>query len=193
MTRLCRLPFGFVPGRRLLSAGLSVLYALVCSGVPLPTPKKPVGAPFPCAERACGCATAEACWAGACCCYTAREKLAWADAHEFTPPAHFLRAVEREFEEAAAEANDCPHCATKKSCCPTPKLMPVKVGGWLVGLSALKCKGQMAGGLTVLPPALPATPAVAVPHPAVESFARGPARQPIDRPVCPPAPPPRVA
>lgn len=166
-----------------------LLYALVSSGLPIPTPRKPAGTPFPCAERACGCATADACWAGACCCFSAREKLAWADAHGFTPPAHFLRAVERELE-AATKADECPHCAAKKSCCSSPKSAPKPVGGWLVGLSALKCKGQSAGGLSVLPPALPPVPSAILAGPVARpSFARladqiASAR--ADRPASPP-------
>jgi hypothetical protein len=150
--RLRRLLARLKPGRRTLAAGLAVLHLVACGGLPVPTPKNPAGVPFPCAGRACGCATAEACWAGACCCFTAREKLAWAVGHDFTPPAHFLRAVERE-ERAESDAADCPSCAAKKACCAKPAAPAAP--GWLLGVSALKCKGEGAGGLLTLPPALP--------------------------------------
>jgi hypothetical protein len=180
-----------IPVRRPLSAGVVLLYALVCSGLPIPTSRKPAGTPFPCAGRACGCATADACWAGACCCFSAREKLAWATAHDYTPPAHFLRAVERELE-GTAEADECPSCAAKKACAANTKPTTTAAGGWLVGLSALKCKGQAAGGPTALPPSLPTPAGVSIDPPPAAGFARAPSARPVSRPAVPPVPPPRV-
>ena len=184
MPRLRRLLTRLKPGRRTVAAGLAVLHLVACGGLPVPAAGKPTGTPFPCAGRLCGCRTAEACWAGACCCFSAREKLAWAVAHDFAPPAHFLRAVEQE-----AEADDCPSCAAKRSCCAKPK--PVVPPGWLLGVSALRCKGDGAGGLILLPPALP-VPAVAVEPPAAPAFARSVPLAPTSRPAAPPVPPPRL-
>ena len=172
------------PGRRCVAAGLAALYLVAAGGLPVPKPGKPGGVPFPCSGRACGCGTAEACWAGACCCFSAREKLAWADARAFTPPAHFLRAVEREVAEAADE---CPACAAKKTCCSKPAAPAFS----LVVLGALKCRGEGAGGLLTLPSAVPVS-AVAVVPLAAPAFARPPSADPVSRPAVPPVPPPRL-
>ena len=117
-----------------MAAGLAGLYLVACGGLPVPAPRKPAGVPFPCAGRQCGCATADACWAGACCCFSAREKMAWADARRLTPPAHFFRAVERERADAADE---CPACAAGRC-----RATPARLAG-LVGVTALSARAKV--------------------------------------------------
>jgi hypothetical protein len=89
--------------RRVITWLLLGLYGLVASGLPLPfempLPGEPRGGdrvaafrlaakdrsrPFPCMDKACGCATAEQCFAN-CCCHTPAERLAWARAHNVEP------------------------------------------------------------------------------------------------------------
>lgn len=65
--------------------------------------------PFPCQSRPCGCSTAEACWAGDCCCFTIEEKLTWAESNGVEPPAHVRPLVE--------SRRSRPVQPKKKSCC----------------------------------------------------------------------------
>lgn len=81
--------------RRLFVAGLAVVYATTAIGVPLPmvasTTKS--GELFPCANCACGCATAEQCWRS-CCCHSLSERIAWAHEHNVRPPEYALAAAQ---------------------------------------------------------------------------------------------------
>jgi len=97
--------------RRAITWALLGLYCLVASGLPLPMGTRPLGTlptalgtakpggdrvatsrlaakdrsrPFPCMDKACGCATAEQCFAN-CCCHTPAERLAWARVHKVEP------------------------------------------------------------------------------------------------------------
>ncbi len=85
--------------------------------MPLPvvsSPTKDSSVPYPCQERPCGCASANECWAGDCCCFTLEEKLAWAESKGIEPPAHVRPAVEaRKARRAAAKKGCC--CSDKKS------------------------------------------------------------------------------
>jgi len=64
--------------------------------------------PFPCMNRPCGCASAEACWRG-CCCFTTSQKLAWAEAHGVTPPAFVVATATGQTAGVG--------CSTKSVCC----------------------------------------------------------------------------
>lgn len=66
-----------------------------------------VSEPFPCQSHSCGCASAHQCWT-ACCCYTPRQRLAWATRNGVTPPpsAHFSE------QDRLAAANDVAHDTT---------------------------------------------------------------------------------
>lgn len=96
-------------------AVLALLGQLVASvGLPVPVALAHNSSiPYPCQGRKCGCKTSEACWAGACCCFTMKEKITWAEANGVNAPAH-SRAV------ADAEQPKDDSCA-KQSCCP-PKI-----------------------------------------------------------------------
>lgn len=91
-------------------------HLLVASGLPLPLAIPPDGGghdaaarlaakdrsrPFPCMDKACGCASAERCFAG-CCCHTPGEQLAWARAHDVEPAV--LAALERRVAPTATHA-----------------------------------------------------------------------------------------
>jgi hypothetical protein len=68
-------------------------------------------------HRQCGCRTAQQCWRG-CCCFTNRQKLAWAKQNGVKAPEFVAVAAKREQKKAVA------------SCCSTKK----------VGVSALACQ-----------------------------------------------------
>jgi hypothetical protein len=134
--------------------------------------------PFPCQARPCGCLTAEQCWSGPCCCFTMKEKLAWAAENGFTPPASAVRLVEteqglRQTPATPPKASCCSKghsakAAPKSSCCeprrdhatnsekPAPSAPVVK---WVLGIAAQHCHGEAFAGLgsvtLAVPPVLP--------------------------------------
>ncbi len=68
--------------------------------------------PFPCMDKACGCATAEQCFTS-CCCNTPAETLAWATAHRVEP------TVLAALEQRVADGTHAVAKAAKPSCCST--------------------------------------------------------------------------
>jgi len=97
------------PSRRLIC--LLVLLGMLCSFFPLPAPplvvsgtesgssaagpvEKDRSRPFPCAQRVCGCRSAEQCWKK-CCCFTDAQKVAWADAQGVELPAFVRESAAR--------------------------------------------------------------------------------------------------
>jgi hypothetical protein len=69
-------------------------------GVPVVTvTKKDRSRPYPCQDHACGCASADECWHH-CCCFSNKEKVAWAEEHGVTPPDFVIAAAEREAADA---------------------------------------------------------------------------------------------
>lgn len=95
--------------RRLIS--LLVLVSFCASFVPLPVAsrssiEKDQSTPFPCQNRPCGCRSAEACWKS-CCCFTNREKLAWAKANRVVPPTYVIAAAAQESAEAVCQSGGC--------------------------------------------------------------------------------------
>ena len=187
--RSVRITLGRRP-RGALLALLLVSQVVAATGMPLPTPGvASSGVPFPCQARACGCLTATACWAGDCCCFTLEEKLLWADAQGFEPPAHVRPLVAARRYSPARAPDDCPKCAAKAK--------PVVTGIGLtlvIGEASQKCRGQSAAGTIALEPAVvafaPTLPApdfgVAGPVVRLDLFA-------LPLPQVPPTPPPRAA
>ena len=94
-------------------------YLVATTGIPLPSSRgKQRGVAYPCQHHACGCLSAAECW-DHCCCYTPRQKLAWAREYHVEPPARLvaevaaidLLAMDHErSEEAGAH---CSHCADR--------------------------------------------------------------------------------
>ena len=167
---------------------LLVSQALAATGVPLPSPGVAAsGVPFPCQARACGCLTATACWAGDCCCSTLEEKLLWADAQGFEPPAHVRPLVAARRCDPRAP-DECPKCAAKAK--------PAERGVGLtlvIGEASQKCRGKSAAGMVMLEPAVVAfaptlpAPSFGLTEPAAR---RDEFTQPL--PHVPPTPPPPV-
>ncbi len=97
--------------------------------------------------------TAEQCWAGACCCFTMRQKIAWAAEHDFVPPEHAVRIAE---EEAVTEESDCPHCKAdkaKKAKAALANRSSAKL--WTVTQFASDCQGKGMIGAFSTQPSLP--------------------------------------
>lgn len=105
-------------------------HAVVVSGLPLPIASPPTAGspaarrlaakdrarPFPCMDKACGCSTAEQCFAS-CCCNSPAELLAWAQAHGLEPAT--LAALERRTIAAGATEPTGSCCGTA-SCAAAP-------------------------------------------------------------------------
>ena len=96
--------------RRAIAVILILALVIGISGIPVVTRgPKDRGQPFPCQDRPCGCASAEQCWKH-CCCFTNKEKLAWASEHGVTPPTFVVEA-------AAREARATLHACRDGECC----------------------------------------------------------------------------
>jgi hypothetical protein len=106
----------------LVAWALVATYATTASGVPLPqfSSTSSSGESHPCRTHRCGCTTAEQCWKS-CCCYSNREKVAWAAEHGVTPPAFVVAAAEVEAKPVATiEAGKIAEpacCRSKRACC----------------------------------------------------------------------------
>jgi hypothetical protein len=126
-------------------------------------------APYPCQKHPCGCRTAEQCWSGPCCCFTMREKVAWAAEHEIVAPQHAVQMAE---EEAASEAwDDVKSCQSLDDCCAKNKAKngsgkrgkpsDIRNGtGWVPMLFAQQCHGpgfNEQGFLNIGIPPIPST------------------------------------
>jgi hypothetical protein len=136
--------WGVVPQwRPSVAAATVACHLLATVGFPLPGAEavgsKDRSRPFPCQDRPCGCRTYEECWAGDCCCFTLREKVAWARSHAVEPPDHAVRATDgRTADCCSAEVptEPCPHCQ------PSASTVAEKPLRWVVGVLAQRCKGH---------------------------------------------------
>jgi hypothetical protein len=169
---------------RTICAGLCLIcYLTTAAGIPIPTlPLKENGQPFPCQFHACGCQTAEQCWSH-CCCYTAAERVTWAQTRNVEPPAYAEKSVAQgwhtvrlrdQVEGKTETASRCAKCArceragsdstsTAATCC---KEAENKKGGhspYALGWTVLRCQGMSTswvsfGAVLPPPPALTWTP-----------------------------------
>jgi hypothetical protein len=91
----------FGSGRVALVFVSAVLYLAAAGGIPLPAPAGRTAGnaeiPFPCQHHACGCHDADQCWRD-CCCFTQRQRLAWAARHHV----HLPDEIERQLSMSAA-------------------------------------------------------------------------------------------
>ena len=170
------------------------VYGLVVSGVPLPVAgslaatgspaaKRLAGKdrsrPFPCMDKPCGCATAEQCFSN-CCCNTAAELLAWAEANRLDPATlmtlHARAAGARPAPatpSCCSSANEAPTCcaasAAAPSCCADAAASPAEqpagevpndaVASPGISLRAMLACGGILAGWSAATTSLPA-PAV---------------------------------
>ena len=118
--------------RRLAVLAQLGAFLLATTGVPLPSAQvKDLSQPFPCMHRVCGCRSAAQCWKG-CCCFSDREKLAWAAVHHVTPPAFVIARASLEPRTDEGEVRVTTGGRNNTKCCATT--LPVKPST-LTGLS----------------------------------------------------------
>jgi hypothetical protein len=93
---------------------------VLATSFPLPLGWKliaPTGAPlFPCWDCGCGCVTAEQCWTN-CCCFSPKERIAWARKHGVTPPAYAVLDAAADREQAERAASSAPSSSGGGACC----------------------------------------------------------------------------
>ncbi len=175
-----------MPRRRgVIAALLIACQFLTATGIFVPiagsSSGKDASQPFPCLDRPCGCRNADQCWHH-CCCFTMREKVAWARAHGIEPPEFVCQAaaaeeaLESRVADVSTEAPTATCCqaaadlpAAKKSCCccqhaapshetPSAPIRQPATKGWVIGMLAAQCQGYGPLGLLSAVPSLPATP-----------------------------------
>ena len=115
----------------------ALLIVAICSCLVLPLPVtdavissrlsgKDSSVPFPCMRKPCGCRSAEECWRK-CCCFSHKQKLAWAEENGVKVPDYVLEAAEEELKsdqsaagvlakqssgESGMKAGNCGTCQT---------------------------------------------------------------------------------
>jgi hypothetical protein len=122
--------------------GLTLMAFLLASiGYPLWSggEGKDLSQPFPCMYRQCGCRNAQQCWGG-CCCFSNKQKLAWAKANGVKPPQFVAAAAEQEASQPAKAK--C--CATKKSgaCQATAAPMDQEASSLTAVIEAVTCMSR---------------------------------------------------
>lgn len=160
---------------------MTLLSFIVCL-FPLALPRfhfKNSSTPFPCQNCACGCKTPEQCWTH-CCCYSPKERAAWAKEHGVTPPSYAilnesdsssstkLIASGERTEKACCSTSNKPSCCNVSSknpspaksghCCTKPKSKTEKLSyaneegksSFILVVQALKCHG-ITFGFSALP------------------------------------------
>ncbi len=155
---------------RCVTSMLLVVYVATMSGIPLPVGHvvRKSGEMYPCANCACGCASAEQCWRS-CCCHSLAERIAWARRHGVRPPEFAIAAARQAridlswlvepgkaccARELVASAPKC--CQAGNGCCDRQedhehgqsKSESSKVIGW----KALNCQGHSSTWVAAVPP-----------------------------------------
>lgn len=164
--------------RRLIGVGLIV--AICVALIPLPlasvtSRQKDRSEAYPCRDRPCGCQSAQQCWKK-CCCFTNKQKVAWARANQVRIPEFVVVAAAREIEIATqprrggrsshssccggqgAPANVCrAGDALCSSHAPKTNRASAPRGGTskiVIGVFAEACRGEH-GSISSFPPAVP--------------------------------------
>ena len=102
-------------------------------GLPLPAVSaKDLSSPFPCQQRQCGCMRAADCWSH-CCCFSARERLAWAQEHQAEVPDSLVEQARSEGQEPGS----C--CVIKKTKLSRPGSKSLQHA---LGFMARQCHGH---------------------------------------------------
>lgn len=104
--------------RQLCTGVALIAYLLSIWGVPMPSASETsdTSTSFICQGHACGCKSADQCWHN-CCCFSAAERLAWADSHRVTIPAALKAALVAE-SHSHAQCGQTDHVA--HDCCSQP-------------------------------------------------------------------------
>lgn len=125
---------------------------------------------FPCDGHACGCWSAEQCWE-TCCCFTPRERVAWAQRERVAIPDHARGVLRFAVRVPSGDAQpsstgrstghsshgSCPLCGTGQPAAPVrpaPTLGPIGCHGMLAWMS-LGAPPAVVGRSVVTPRALP--------------------------------------
>jgi len=104
-------------GQAALRGSVLLWYVLLLAGFPWGgVASKDLSHPFPCQYRRCGCASSDQCWR-ACCCFTPRERLAWARTHQVPVPSSLVQAAE---ESEPADPVSTPACCRVARSSPVP-------------------------------------------------------------------------
>ena len=198
--------------RQLLGFVLFCAQIFNAVGLPLPNSfadnSKELARPFPCQNRPCGCQTYDQCWAGACCCFTLDEKVAWAKDNGIIPPLSAVQTLAATQSKPQA-SEQCPSCCEESSsCCKTevhnpPEECPAcekhsPVTGkisyrWVLGVAVLKCHGHGFGFLSHTP-ALPLSlPTLLREFPPFLGYVRSTSILLVERKLEPESPPPRLS
>ena len=180
--------------RVLILALTLVSHLMVALGFPMPggdDSLKGASQVYPCHDRPCGCAAAELCWAGDCCCFTIEEKLDWADANGIEPPEHVRRMVKSRKARSAVSKPKPKSCCkdSAPACCDEPKKPAVR---WVAGVFVQKCRGEIPGLHPQLDPAVvPDTATVRLGPIEISGHVRTRSNRALSVPHLPPTPPPR--
>lgn len=174
--------------------GLLLLMSLCLAQVPLPGPAGDVvdkdrTAPFPCQDHPCGCRSAKQCWKN-CCCFSNKQKLAWAETHGVSPPDFVVIAATQEADRPRRTTENRLCCHQHKTCCYSAR----KTGSskFVIGIAAEQCQGHHG--------TVGAIPLAVLPHPqasfAPSAFVTGlsfeASKSWNEQSLEPPVPPPRV-
>jgi len=141
--------------QQLVSAATLAAFLIATVGYPVWSASggKDLSKPFPCMHRQCGCRNAEQCWRG-CCCFSARDKVAWAKRNNVQPPEFVVAAAEN--EPAGTKSS----CCSSKGACHKPKAAEKKLPGLIAVIEALTCQSQLEqwvaiGAIDVAVPEMP--------------------------------------
>jgi hypothetical protein len=147
----------------LVSAALVGLLASTI-GVPiLERGRKGGDQAFPCQGRACGCATADACWRG-CCCTSPSQRLAWAKAHGVRPPDALValageqRSSDPAFgdtQRAARSGAEAAAGSAHKACCHSNRSSVAKQAAPSPPVSSRPARGEQEPQTLAPPPVRP--------------------------------------
>jgi hypothetical protein len=123
-----------------------LLFSFLWSHFPAPRAAvKSTDERYPCQHCACSCSTAAQCWRS-CCCFSDREKLAWARARGVQPPAWLVAKV------ASASNHSKTACRAdrqEKKCCSAGQ-PPSHRGASPRHACSTNNDGSLAGAVTVL-------------------------------------------
>lgn len=111
---------------------------------------------FPCQDRPCGCRSAAQCWKK-CCCFTHKQKIAWAKDHGVKVPDFVLAAAEQDTGKAGSRAGRKSCCEVKQSA-PVQKQKSLSRSKTVIALMAHECQGLfwlLAGVPVVAEPVIP--------------------------------------
>lgn len=129
------------PAHRLGVGCALVAYLAAAVGFPSPPASgRDLGQAFPCQQHACGCGSAESCWAR-CCCFSPEQKLRWAAVQGVEPPAYAARPAALGWRTERLRDREANQRGCDQPCCQT-KRPARQAAGWKLGVNCLQCRGH---------------------------------------------------